>query len=57
MIVNVKSNELQKVQAILERKEEEDISKMRVIFIEEGNFELGLLGFINCLRKEAGENI
>nr|XP_050845856.1 fatty acid synthase-like isoform X1 [Vespula vulgaris] len=60
MIVNVQSNEfnwLQKVQAVLKRKEEEDISNTRVILVEEGNLESGLLGFINCLQKEPGGNI
>nr|XP_050845903.1 fatty acid synthase-like [Vespula vulgaris] len=60
MIVNVQSNEfnwLQKVQAVLKRKEENDISNTRVILVEEGNLESGLLGFINCLQKEPGGNI
>ncbi|XP_043664579.1 fatty acid synthase-like [Vespula pensylvanica] len=60
MIVNVQNNEfnwLQKVQAVLKKKEEDDISNTRVILVEEGNLESGLLGFINCLQKEPGGNI
>ncbi|KAL2715899.1 fatty acid synthase-like [Vespula squamosa] len=60
MIINVKSSEfnwLQKIQTILASEEEESISNKRIILVEEGNFESGLLGFINCLRKEPGGNI
>lgn len=58
--VNVNSNEfgwLGQVQTILANDVERDIVNTRVILVEEGNFESGLLGFINCLRKEPGGEI
>ncbi|XP_035738069.1 fatty acid synthase-like isoform X1 [Vespa mandarinia] len=60
MIINVNSNEfnwLRQVQNIQIRNEEQNIRNTRVILVEEGNFESGLLGFINCLKKEPGGNI
>ncbi|KAL2715893.1 LOW QUALITY PROTEIN: fatty acid synthase-like [Vespula squamosa] len=47
-------NCLQKVQTILANEEKENISN---IHVEEGNFESGLFGFINCLEKKPGGNI
>ncbi|KAL2748295.1 fatty acid synthase-like [Vespula maculifrons] len=60
MIVDVNSNEfnwLHKVQYILARNEERKIQNTRIILVEEGNFQSGLLGFINCLQKEPGGDI
>ncbi|KAL2715948.1 fatty acid synthase-like [Vespula squamosa] len=60
MIINVNSNEfswLEKVQTILASTEGHNINETRILLVEEGNFESGLLGFINCLRKEPGGNI
>nr|XP_050846949.1 fatty acid synthase-like isoform X1 [Vespula vulgaris] len=60
MIVDVNSNEfnwLHKVQYILARNEERNIQNTRIILVEEGNFQSGLLGFINCLQKEHGGDI
>nr|XP_050846953.1 fatty acid synthase-like [Vespula vulgaris] len=60
MIIDVNSNEfnwLQKVQAVLARNEAQSINNTRIILVEEGNFESGLLGFINCLKKEPGGDI
>nr|XP_050846967.1 fatty acid synthase-like [Vespula vulgaris] len=60
IIIHVKSNEfdwLHKVQPILAKNEERNIQNTRIILVEEGNFESGLLGFINCLQKEPGGNI
>nr|KAF7431538.1 hypothetical protein H0235_004462 [Vespula pensylvanica] len=59
-IIDVNSNEfnwLQKVQAVLARNEAQSINNTRIIFVEEGNFQSGLLVFINCLRKEPGGDI
>lgn len=58
LLINVKSNEfnwLKEVQTVLANETEED--NTRVILVEEGNFESGLLGFINCLQKEPGGKI
>ncbi|XP_035722352.1 fatty acid synthase-like [Vespa mandarinia] len=58
--INVNSNKfnwLQQVQTILANETELNISKTRVILVEEGNIESGLLGFINCLQKEPGGDI
>nr|XP_050849711.1 fatty acid synthase-like [Vespula vulgaris] len=60
LFINVNSNEfnwLQQVQTILANETERNISNTRVILVEEGNFESGLLGFINCLQKEPGGEI
>ncbi|XP_046832942.1 fatty acid synthase-like [Vespa crabro] len=58
LFINVRSNEfncLKEVQDVLANETQED--NTRVIFVEEGNFESGLLGFINCLQKETGGKI
>ncbi|KAI4476277.1 hypothetical protein M0804_013731 [Polistes exclamans] len=58
--INVNSNEfnwLKQVQTILANKTKRIINDTRVILVEENNFESGLLGFINCLRKEPGGEI
>ncbi|XP_043668271.1 fatty acid synthase-like [Vespula pensylvanica] len=60
LFINVNSNDynwLQQVQTVLAKENEHDMSNTRVILYEEGNFESGLLGFINCLRKEPGGEI
>ncbi|KAF7409679.1 hypothetical protein HZH68_004060 [Vespula germanica] len=60
MIIDVNSNEfdwLHKVHYILARNEERKIQNTRIILVEEGNFQSGLLGFINCLQKEPGGDI
>ncbi|KAL2729284.1 fatty acid synthase-like [Vespula maculifrons] len=56
--IYVNSNEfnwLQEVQTVLTSESKKDDT--RVILVEEGNFESGLLGFINCLQKEPGGKI
>ncbi|XP_047362256.1 fatty acid synthase-like [Vespa velutina] len=58
LFINVRSNEfnwLKEVQHVLANETQED--NKRVILVEEGNFESGLLGFINCLQKEPGGQI
>ncbi|XP_047362716.1 fatty acid synthase-like [Vespa velutina] len=58
LFINVRSNEfnwLKEVQNELANETQED--NKRVILVEEGNFESGLLGFINCLQKEPGGKI
>lgn len=57
IIINVKSNVfnwLQQVHTVLIRNEEQNISNTSIILFEEGNFESGLLRFINWLQKEFG---
>ncbi|KAI4485852.1 hypothetical protein M0804_006341 [Polistes exclamans] len=57
LVCHVDSNEynwLEKVKTAVDKKIEEDNKELKVILVEEGNFESGLLGFINCLQKEPG---
>ncbi|KAL2719273.1 fatty acid synthase-like [Vespula squamosa] len=56
--IYVDSNEsdwLKEVQIVLTDGSKKDDT--RVILVEEGNFESGLLGFMNCLQKEPGGTI
>jgi fatty acid synthase len=57
-IVYIKNNEfswLKKLNSVL--SENEDIEDMRVILVSEGDYECGLLGFVNSLRKESSGEI
>ncbi|XP_023313670.1 fatty acid synthase-like [Trichogramma pretiosum] len=61
IVINVSNDkfdwvdEMKKI--MTEEIEKETASQLRIVFVSEGNFESGLIGFINCLRKEAGGEI
>ncbi|XP_043502646.1 fatty acid synthase-like [Polistes fuscatus] len=57
LVFHIDSNEfnwLEKVKTAVDKEIEKDNNEFKVILVEEGNFESGLLGFINCLQKEPG---
>ncbi|XP_012541735.1 fatty acid synthase [Monomorium pharaonis] len=54
-VIHVNNNEftwLKKLNSFMNEKNE--ITDMRIILVSEGELESGLLGFVNCLRKEVG---
>lgn len=60
LVFHVDSNEfnwLEKVKTTVDKEIEGNNKEFKVILVEEGNFESGLLGFINCLQKEPGCDI
>ncbi|XP_015179002.1 PREDICTED: fatty acid synthase [Polistes dominula] len=57
LVFHVDSNEfnwLEKVKNDVDKEIEDCNSNFRVILVEQGKFESGLMGFINCLIKEPG---
>ncbi|KAL6257977.1 hypothetical protein P5V15_011573 [Pogonomyrmex californicus] len=57
-IIHVNNNEftwLEKLNSIMNA--EYETNNMKVILVSEGDLESGLLGFVNCLRKEPGGEI
>ncbi|XP_025993195.1 fatty acid synthase [Solenopsis invicta] len=57
-VVHVNNNEftwLKKLNSLM--NEENETNDMRIILVSEGELESGLLGFVNCLRKEPGGEI
>ncbi|XP_074097576.1 fatty acid synthase [Cotesia typhae] len=60
IIVTIDSNSfdwIDELKSILEKEKEGEMSHSRVILISEKSFESGLLGLVNCLRKEPGGEI
>ncbi|CAD6237323.1 GSCOCG00002250001-RA-CDS, partial [Cotesia congregata] len=60
IIVTIASNSfnwIDELKSILEREKEGELSHSRVILVSEKSFESGLLGLVNCLRKEPGGEI
>ncbi|KAI4502501.1 hypothetical protein M0802_002413 [Mischocyttarus mexicanus] len=55
IVIEINSNEfswIEKIKSTVEKELEDGKKNLKVILVEEGNFESGLVGFINCLQRE-----